>query len=76
MKKIYRLAKILFYSNIGAFIGRALYEVFWYRNHPEIYVMTSAPWYTNLLVYGIFAALIAAVLGAVLLILKKKINKQ
>lgn len=76
MQIIYRLTKILFYSNIGVFIGRALYEVFWYRTHPDIYVMTSAPWYTNILVYGIFAALIAGVLGVVLLILKKIINKQ
>lgn len=76
MKKLYSILKILFFSNIGVFFGRTLVEVFWYRNHPEIFMLTSAPWYTNILVYGIFAALIAAALGAALLILNAVIKNR
>lgn len=76
MKKIYGFLKIWFWANIGVFIGRALYEVIWYRTHPEIYELTSAPWYTNILVYGIFALLIALILGAILWILKRRISKE
>lgn len=76
MKKIYQILKILFFSNIGAFLGRALYDVFWYRNHPEIYRMASAPWYTNILVNGIFTAMIAVVLGAAVLILNTVIKNR
>lgn len=76
MKKIYSLLKIWFWANIGVFLGKALYEVIWYRTHPEIYELTSAPWYTNILVSGIFAFLTAFFLGTILWILKRKIDKE
>lgn len=38
--------------------------------------MTSAPWYTNILVNGIFTAMIAVVLGAALLILNTVIKNR
>lgn len=76
MRKLYNILKVSFFANIGVFLGRALYEMFWYRNHPEIYRMTSAPWYTNILIYGAFAALTAAALGAALLILNAVIKNR
>lgn len=75
MKKLYNFLKLMFFANLGVFLGRALYEVLWYRNHPEIYAFTSAPWYTNILVYGVFALVVGAILGAALLLLAKKLQK-
>ena len=76
MKRLYNFLKILFFANIGSFLGRGLYDALWYRNHPELYMLTSAPWYTNILVSGIIALLIAATLGAALRILKKKLDRD
>lgn len=76
IQKLYNLLKILFGANIGLFIGHALYEVLWYRKHPEIYEMTSAPWYTNILIEGILAFLIAVILGGVLWLMKRKMSKE
>lgn len=70
MKKLYQFLRILFFSNFGVFIGRALYAALWYRNHPELYIMNSAPWYTDILVYGVTALGFAVVLGILLWILK------
>lgn len=75
-KKLYRFLKLMFFTNIGVFLGRALYEVNWYRNHPEIYAMNSAPWYTNILVYGITALAAAVILGIVLTVLKRILDKE
>lgn len=71
MKFLYKLLKNLICATAGLFSGYALYEILFYRNHPEIYAMNSAPWYTNILVYGAAALVICLVLGAVMWILKK-----
>ena len=76
MKKLYEFLKILFGADIGLFIGYALYEVLRYKTHPEFYALTSAPWYTGILLYGTVAGFIALVLGVAILILKKKTGKK
>ena len=75
MKKIYDFLKILFGADIGLFVVYALYEVLRYKTHPEFYALTSAPWYTGILLYGTVAGFIAVVLGVTILILRKKLNK-
>ena len=61
-------------SCIGVFIGYGIY-VFWdFRTHPDLYAMRSAPWYTSILVYGIFTIAISIVLVIIKLIVRRKLE--
>ena len=52
-----------------------LYSFWEYKKYPELYAMRSAPWYINILVYGIFAATVL-ILGIVLkLAIRKSMGK-
>lgn len=76
MKKLYQFLKLFFFANLGSFLGKVMYEAIWYRNHPEYYALTSAPWYTNILVYGVCALGIAVILGIILWLLKRKLDQN
>lgn len=65
MKALNRFLNILSGAIVGVFIGYSLFEYWRYRTNPGLYAMWSAPWYTGILVRGLFAAL---VLLAVLLL--------
>ena len=51
-------------SVVGVFIGYSVYSVWDYKTHPGLYAMQSAPWYTTLLIYVGFAAVL--LLGIIL----------
>lgn len=74
-KKAYHFLKLCLAADIVLFLSWALYEVLWYRTHPELYVMNSAPWYVNLLVYGTSAGLAAMLLAAAMWSLKRRDKK-
>ena len=54
--KLNRILNIIMGSAVGVFIGHAAYSVWDYKAYPGLYAAQSAPWYTSILVYGIFAA--------------------
>ena len=39
---------------VGVFIGRSLYTYWHYTKYTELYMANSAPWYTGILVNGLF----------------------
>ena len=54
---------------IGVFLGYGIYMVWDYHTHPVLYAVQSAPWYTGILVYGVFTLavlLVCLVLKAVI----------
>jgi len=70
LKKLNHILNIIIGSFIGVFIGHGIY-VFWdYRTHPDLYAIQSAPWYTSILVYGIFTVVILIVAIVIKLIFK------
>lgn len=72
MKKISRVLNIMTGCFIGIFAGHGFYVFFDYKNHPDLYAMQSAPWYTGILVYGIFTIVTVAVLQILKWIISKK----
>lgn len=48
-------------SFIGAFIGSGLYQCWHFQKYPDLYVMQSAPWYTDLLIKGFFTLVLLTV---------------
>lgn len=56
LKKANNFLNIVLGSCVGVFIGHGIY-VFWdYKTRPSLYAMRSAPWYTSILLYGVFTA--------------------
>lgn len=54
MKKLNRILHILMGGFTGVFLGRSIYAVWRFYTRPGSYGMQSAPWYTSILVEGIF----------------------
>ena len=49
---------------IGVFLARSVYTYWDYKTHPEIYAVSSAPWYTAILLFGVISG--AIILGALI----------
>lgn len=75
-KKINQVINTIMAACVGVFIGHGISLYLDYKNHPDLYVIQSAPWYTGILVYGIgtFAVLIICI--GIKIILKSKTDKS
>lgn len=73
-KKLNNLLNIIIGSFLGVFVGYSVYEFWHYKTHPDIYAMTSFPWYSGIQLLGMVAA--AVVIAAILLklIIRNKIK--
>ena len=65
---------------IGAFIGVFIAEsisTYWdFKTHPQIYEVTSAPWYTSIILFGIITLAIILVALVMKFIIRKEIRKN
>ncbi|QUH20355.1 hypothetical protein [Alkaliphilus sp. B6464] len=61
-------------SFIGVFIGYCIYRYFDYTNHPHLYEIESAPWYTSIQIYGLAVALIVFIAIIIKFLIKKKMR--
>ena len=76
LKKINHILNIIIESFIGVFIGHGIY-VFWdYKTHPDLYAMQSAPWYTSILVYGLFTIVVLIAGIIIKLIIRLRLKGQ
>ena len=74
LKKLNNLLNIVMSSFGGVFIGHAIY-VFWeYRKYPGLYAIQSAPWYTSILVWGVFVAAVLLIAIIVKRVIKKMLH--
>ena len=64
--------RVVIIASIVVFIGSCIYQYTDYKQHPEIYMLNSAPWYTGLLIQGVFTLLIIIVCAIALLIMGRK----
>ena len=58
LKKWNMSLNIIIGSFIGVFIGHSMYRCIDFKNHPGLYEIQSAPWYTSILVYGIGTSIV------------------
>lgn len=56
MKKLDHILNIIIGAFVGVFLGHGLWRYWDYHKYPDLYAMQSAPWYTSILVYGVFTA--------------------
>lgn len=76
LKKINRILNIIIGSFIGVFIGQGIYVLGDYKTHPDLYAMQSAPWYTSILVYGLFTIVVLIVGIIIKLIIRLRLKEQ
>ena len=76
----YRKINTFLNCAIGAFMGVFIAEsisTYWdYKTHPKIYEVTSAPWYTSILLFGIITLAIILIALAIKLIIRRKIKSN
>ena len=73
-QKIQRILNIIMGSFIGGFIGSGLYRYWHFRKYPDLYIMQSAPWYTGILVQGLFTLVLLAVCLIIKVVLIKNVG--
>lgn len=73
--KLNSILNIIIGSVIGIFLGYGIYTLWDYKTHPGLYAMQSAPWYTGILFYGIFAAVVILLSFLLKRILRKSLQK-
>ena len=72
LKKLNHVLNIIVGSFVGILLGHGIY-VFWdYKTHPALYAMESAPWYTSILLYGLFTLMVFVMAMIAKFIIRKK----
>ena len=75
MKKLNHALNIIIGAFVGVFIGYAIYVVWDYNAHPQLYAAQLAPWYTGILLYGICALGVAVVCLVIKAVIRYKVQK-
>lgn len=76
LKKINRILNIISGTTIGVFLGYGIYVYWHYRAYPGLYAMQSAPWYTGIIVYGIYTMVALLVLFLIKRIIRRQLKQQ
>lgn len=76
LKKLNYILNIVIGSFIGVFIGHGIYVFLDYKTHPDLYAMQPVPWYTSILVYGLFTIVVLIVSIIIKLIIWRKLKQQ
>lgn len=74
LERLNKILNFLIGSFIGVFIAHSIYRYFDYINHPELYEIQSAPWYTSILIHGLADALIVFIAIIIKFLIKKKMR--
>ena len=74
LRKLNCFLNIVIGSFIGVFIGFGIYKFWHFKTYPNLYAMQSAPWYTELLLYGSMVAVVVVVCIILKLIIWKKLK--
>lgn len=70
------ICSILMPCTVGVFIGSAVERWMDYRNHPGLYEMNSAPWYTQILANAVLTALLLLLEAALYLLFRRVAKKR
>lgn len=76
MKKLNSFLNVVIGATGGSFIGRSICVVLDFHNHPNLYAMQSAPWYTGILVSGAVTLVVFMICFAIKAIIKKEANDR
>lgn len=74
--KINTFLNCLMGAFFGVFLARSVYTYWDYKTHPELYAVSSAPWYTTILLYGIVSSGVILTAFIAKLMIGKKLTFQ
>ena len=74
LRKLNCFLNIVIGSFIGVFIGFGIYKFWHFKTYPNLYAIQSAPWYTELLLYGFMVAVVVVVCIILKMIIGKKLK--
>ena len=74
MKKLYQILRTAIWCVVGVFAGTSIYQYIDYRQRPDLYALTSAPWYTSIQISGIFTIAVVMLLLLAMQIVKRKMK--
>ncbi len=73
MKRIIDIVlRAIIIASIVLFIGSFIYKYTDYKQHPDIYMINSAPWYVGLQIQGIITLIVDAVCIIILAMMRRK----
>ncbi len=75
MKKYQKFNAILNFiisTLVGAFIAEGIYKYWDYKTHPDLYAVSSAPWYTAIQIFGVVVASVVVVAIILKIIIRKR----
>lgn len=58
--RILKLLKVFMWVMIGVFCADTIYRIYEYKKYPELFAAQSAPWYTDIIFFGIVTVVIVA----------------
>lgn len=73
-KRLNKIINIIMALVFAAYVVYGLCSALWYKTHPEIYAMQSAPWYTGILIWAVICSAVLLICLIVKLILR--LNKK
>jgi len=74
LKKLNTFLNCIIGSFIGVFIARSIYTYWDYKVHPEIYAVSSAPWYISIQIFGLIVAVVVVISFIMKLIIRRKMK--
>lgn len=74
MNQLNRVLNCIIGGLLGIFLGRAIFPFWNYRVNPKTYALYSAPWYYDLIFYGIIVAVLLGIALIIKLIILKKLK--
>lgn len=76
MEKLNRILNIIIGAFVGVYVGHAIYVIWNFITHPQLYIAYSAPWYTSILVYGFFTLVVLLICIAIKAIIKHALKRK
>ncbi len=75
LKRLYDILSVALWCAVGLFVAASLSVVFDYIVHPDLYAMTSAPWYSAIIVNALLSAAVIALLLIARLFIKRRLKR-
>lgn len=72
MKRLNPILNTIMGAFAGVFLGSAIYTVWDYKSHPGLYALTSAPWYSSILVHGAVTFAVLVICAVIKVVMKRK----
>ena len=76
LKRFNNILNVVMGIAIVGMIGYAIYVYWEYRKYPDVYAVQSAPWYTNIVVYGVVANIVLLATIGLKCIIRKKLKNH